>query len=272
MTQLKQAIDVLIEWKPKGGGFHIEPAPGETEVFNLGTLLSRFRSMHPMKPDAAKRYIAKIYETGTKPDLVYAMGYGACLVADRIKKIFDDFDCSKLEFIPVNAFKVGNENQSLEPGIRGKKIDEQYWIMNCFDFYDVINPEQSVGKWQHHRPYDLENSPHYYGLNDPAELFNPENIALSSVPNDAIFAIVGLSRKRFVSEALFERFYVSGLFDQRWELPFRLFNLVAAEQGLGGNARSIPEQERRPHLLNGRTLYWGNLRQPLDFPQHESYG
>jgi hypothetical protein len=167
----------------------------------------------------------------------------------------------------VDAFKVASENQSLKPGVQGKQIDEQYWLMNCYNFYDVIDPELSIGTWQMHRPYDLEKSPQYYGPSDPAELFDPKCIALSSVPKDALFAIVGLSRQRFVSEAVFECFWESNLFDQRWELPFRLFNLVAAEQGAGGSARSIPVQERRPNLLNGRTVYWGNLLQPLDFPR-----
>jgi hypothetical protein len=262
-------VNILIEWAPRreNGATETDPDVAPSE-YNLLFLAQRRMSLLPIKPEASERYIVKKYVEGRRkpiPEPVYGMAYGACLMSERVKKIFDLFNCPRVEYIPVTLYSVGRKSELRESGPQGIKADEPYWIMNCYNNHDIVNKQKSVTGWYRPTQAVVDASQGRFSADDPPKLSNPQRIVLTHVPTDAMFGIVGLPDRRFVSEAFFDALVRSGLITKEWMMPFKRYALNADEQGYGGFYKSEDPRARAPLLLNGRTLYWGDLTVPMDF-------
>jgi hypothetical protein len=139
-------------------------------------LAQRRMSLLPIKPEASERYIVKKYVEGRRkpiPGPVYGMTYGACLMSERVKRILDSFNCSRVEYIPTTLYLVSRERELRKNGPQGVRIDEPYWIMDCYNSYDIVDKQKSVTGWYRPTQAVVDTSQGRFSADDPLQLCRP---------------------------------------------------------------------------------------------------
>lgn len=285
MISNQNFIDTLIQFDPprsEAGVVYTQPIDDKAYLPKLQA--SRRMSLMPIAPDLPDHLYAKLRYSKKYPlePVMQQGGSGCFLISDTIKRILDELQSPRIEYIPVTAYRCQRVDRDGFPHGFGEQIDEPYWLMNCINNYDVIDRERTAGSWFYpdERQLSRDKEGYYYSADDPPRLVGSERLVLKEYPRDAMFGLVGLPDVRFVSEVFFDRLMTSGLFTRgtgrfgTWG-PFCRFYMNASQQGLGGYREGTSPDELVPFRLNGRTLYWGDFtHDPLNFgPTHgEKWG
>jgi hypothetical protein len=286
MISSQNFIDTLIQFDPpraEAGTVYTQPI--DDEAYRPKIWASRRMSLLPIAPDLPDRLYAMLRYSKKYPvePVMQQGGSGCFLISDTIKRILDDLQSPRIEYIPVTAYRCQRVDRDGFPHGFGEKIDEPYWLMNCINNYDVIDRERTVGTWIYpsERALSRDKEGYHYSADDPPRLAGIERLVLKDYPRDAMYGLVSLPFERFVSEEFFDRLMTSGLFTRgtgRFGTsgPFKRFYMNAAQLGLGGyRYGGRPLDEIVPFRLNGRTLYWGDFtHHPLSFglPHGEKWG
>jgi hypothetical protein len=150
-------------------------------------------------------YLDELDEIGT------ISGTEAMLVSDRARKIIEMFQTRHIEYIPLIIECYPPEPEVLaevdyRPDLRRIRSDPgEYWMVNCFEFQDIIDKRKSVCDWYKviRNTFDPPVADPW-NVAEPIDAFKIQNLVINALdPDTHLFGLIGLYGSWFISYRLY---------------------------------------------------------------------